>query len=107
MRFHTQHLTFTHQTWDPGWYARLWAGVPGGGEMWIDDIRFAPKNAMVTTTYYDSKWRQPIMSVDANNKPSQQVVYDNWGRPIEWYRIDPVTMVKHIKQKKEYHLMGE
>ena len=96
-----------NQTWNPGWYARLWVGVPNGGEIWIDDIRFAPKNAMVTSTYYDAKWRQPILSVDANNNPSQQVVYDNWGRPTEWYKINPNTLARTIRQKKEYHLMGE
>ena len=79
-----------------------------GTDACADDIRFAPKNAMVTSTYYDAKWRQPILSVDANNNPSQQITYDTWGRPIEWRKIDKSNpAVTQLVSKKEYHLMGE
>ena len=79
-----------------------------GTDAYADDIRFAPKNAMVTSTYYDAKWRQPILSVDANNNPSQQITYDTWGRPIEWRKIDKSNpAVTQLVSKKEYHLMSQ
>jgi hypothetical protein len=60
----------------------------------------------VSSTYYDSKWQQPVLSVDANNNPGQKVVYDDFDRPIEWYKIDKANpATKTPVQKKEYHLM--
>lgn len=81
---------------------------PGNNaQFYVDDIRFYPKNAIVMTTYYDSKWYQPILSVDANNNPSQKVEYDDFGRPVRWYKFDKTTTNLTLLQEKEYHLMGD
>jgi hypothetical protein len=81
---------------------------PGNNtQFYVDDIRFYPKNALVTTTYYDSKWYQPILSVDANNNPSQKVEYDDFGRPVRWYKFDKNTTGLTPLQEKEYHLRSE
>lgn len=86
------------------------AGAVSSGIAFLDDIRFAPAKSLVTTTYYDSKWHQPILTVDANGNPSQRVVYDDFGRPIEWWEIDKTaggfTNAKKVKEKS-YYLMGE
>ncbi len=101
--------------WNNGYqYAVVWVGCPNGNGagqsaiVYIDDIRFYPKDAMVTSTYYDKKWYQPILSVDANNNPSQKVEYDDFGRPIRWYKINqknPANVT--LLQQKEYHMMND
>jgi hypothetical protein len=96
------------------YYARAWVGNKGdfgnaqGVNAYVDDVRFYPADALPTTTFYDSKWRQPIMSVDANDNPSHKAVYDDFGRPIEERKIDKynpssTTLIKSMK----YHLMGD
>lgn len=93
------------------WYARAWVGNTSSEpsfEAFVDDVRFYPAKALVTTTYYDSKWLQPVLSVDANNNPGQKVVYDDFGRPKEWYKIDKTNPSTKTKvQSKVYHLVGE
>jgi hypothetical protein len=94
---------------DDGIY--IWVGNHPGepqAEFYIDDIRIYPKNALVTTTYYDQKWYQPILSVDANNNPSQKVEYDEFGRAVRWYKVDKTDPSKTVLlQQKEYYLMGD
>jgi hypothetical protein len=99
--------------WNAGYqYAVVWVGCPNGNGaggsaiVYVDDIRFYPKDAMVTSTYYDQKWYQPILSIDANNNPGKKVEYDDFGRPVRWYKINnknpfDVTLL----QEKEYRLM--
>lgn len=53
----------------------------------MDDIRFYPKNAFVTTNYYDQKLQLPILSVDENNNPSNIVEYDGLGRKAKVYKF--------------------
>ena len=55
----------------------------------MDDVRFAPVDAMATVTYYDTLWNKPVMNVDANNNPTNKTTYDNFGRPSYWAKIDP------------------
>jgi hypothetical protein len=94
--------------WDNNnWYARTYVGSVIGGTVYVQDIRIAPKDAMVTSTYYDKKWYQPILSVDANNNPGKKVVYDDYGRLSEIVKIKKDD-IEHpvLLEKKEYHLMG-
>lgn len=74
---------------DNNWYARMFVGPYKGGEVYIDEIRFYPEKAMVTSSYYDSLWHQPILSIDENNKPGLRISYDGFGRPILWEKINP------------------
>jgi len=74
---------------DNNWYARMFVGPYKGGEVYIDDIRFYPEKAMVTSSYYDSLWHQPILSIDENNKPGLRISYGGFGRPILWEKINP------------------
>lgn len=64
------------------WYARIYVGSPGNNLIaYIDDIRFYPTDALVTTTYYDQTWEKPIVSVDPNNNPGARMDY-NRHKPI-------------------------
>jgi hypothetical protein len=98
---------------DPDNEDELWVRLTVGrdGETftaYVDDIRFRPVKSLVTTTYYDTKWQQPIISVDANNNPGQKVEYDDFGRPVAWYKVDKTNpAVKTLLQSKEYHLMSD
>ena len=81
--------------WNEGYqYASAWVGVPNGNgnngtaTVYIDDIRFYPKSALVTSTYYDKFFGQPIISIDANNNPSKRITYDGFGRPVKWEKLD-------------------
>lgn len=46
---------------------------------YVDDIRFCPKDAMVSTYYYDPLWKKVIAEVDPNGSVSS-VKYDDEGR---------------------------
>jgi hypothetical protein len=70
------------------WFARAYVGSVIGGTVFIQDIRFAPVDAMVSSTYYDTVFQQPILSVDANNHPGQKVTYDSFGRPVRWHKLN-------------------
>jgi hypothetical protein len=89
----------------------VWVGNRTGDpapDFYIEDIRIYPAKSLVTTTYYDSKWQQPILTVDANGNPSQKVEYDEFGRPVRWYKVDKNDPSKNVLlQQKEYHLMGD
>ncbi|MBD3393611.1 MAG: hypothetical protein GF410_16465 [Chitinivibrionales bacterium] len=105
----------THPLSDVG-YFRIWLGnLPSDGQVgvadfFVDDIRFYRSNALVTTTYYDSRFGLPMCRVDANNNPGRRITYDGFGRPEKWHKID----VKHhrpggdaLVMEKAYHLMGD
>jgi hypothetical protein len=92
------------------WVARAWVGNPeiAGSVGYVDDVRFHPVKAQVSSIYYDSKWQQPILSVDANNHPGRKVAYDDFGRPAEWWKIDAVNpYLPKLVEEKCYHLMNE
>ena len=94
------------------WYARAWVGEPesldGSVCAYVDDVRFHPANAHVTTTYYDTLYYQPTLTVDENNNPGMMVKYDLLGRPEEWYKIDKhEPLNKTLVMKKEYHLFEQ
>jgi len=91
------------------WYASAWIGEPenlnGSVCAYVDDVRFYPRNAHVTTTYYDTLYYQPILTVDENDNPGMMVKYDLLGRPEEWFKIDKhEPLNKRLVMKKEYHL---
>lgn len=73
--------------------------VSGSSPVNIDDIRFHPKKAMVTTYYYDPVWKNVIAKVGVNDNASY-ITYDNEGRPVLWRNND-----KQIIQEKEYNRM--
>jgi hypothetical protein len=107
----TSQLTSSDNT---VWYARAWVGNAGdfgntdGVTAYIDDVRFYPVNAQVSTTYYDTLWQQPILTVGTDNNPGKKVVYDDFGRPVKWYKVDKSNPANNtIVQQKEYHLMGD
>jgi len=100
-------------------YVRIWIGNdpksntsdPKIADVHINDIRFYPSNAIVNTTYYDSDFGLPIVSVDANNKPGIKTTYDGFGRPVLFQKYDLTKKSTEsgyltTVEKKEYHLMG-
>jgi hypothetical protein len=72
---------------------------------------FAPANARVTTTYYDTLWRQPILTISENNNPGQLSEYDSLGRLSRVYKFNKNLGAIEADSKtkilsKEYHVMG-
>lgn len=72
-------------------YVRIWIGnypneLPA--DININDIRFHPENALVTTTYYRPVIKAPYISFDANNNPSYVTGYDGFGRIKNVYKTD-------------------
>lgn len=93
---------------DDGIY--VWVGnheYEAASDFYIEDIRIYPAKSLVTTTYYESKWQQPILTVDANGNPSQKVEYDEFARPVRWKKIDKKTANSTLLQEKKYHLRVE
>jgi hypothetical protein len=94
-------------------WIRIHFGLAGQSvTAYADDIRFGPANSLITTTYYDTLWRQPILSVDANSLPGRLVKYDQYGRPFRWYKIDGAKtrnfpLYDKLVQRKTYHLYGD
>ncbi|NLD48854.1 MAG: hypothetical protein GX660_16955 [Clostridiaceae bacterium] len=74
--------------------------APNGGDIYVDDVRFHPKNALVNTVYYDKISRAPITTVDVNNYASY-VEYDDEIRPVLWRNNDKI-----VTQTKEYNRMS-
>jgi len=65
------------------WYARMWIGNPDSdAEVYMDDLRFYPKGALVSTFYYDLNLGVPVSFVNANNNALYSK-YDPFGRAIE------------------------
>lgn len=105
--------------WSDGYqYAAAWVGVPNGNgshgdaTVYIDDIRFYPKDALVTSTYYNETFGIPLITVDANNNPGRKITYDGFGRPEKWEKLDLSKLTDAAGYatpviKKEYHLMNE
>jgi hypothetical protein len=89
-------------------FARVFIGQPGDGVGYIDDIRFYPSDALVTTTYYSSRWQSPILTINTNGKPGKRIEYDSFGRPQAWHKINAATgQISSTVQLKQYHLAGE
>jgi hypothetical protein len=77
------------------------------GTAYIDDVRFYPQKSQVNTTYYDTLWQQPIVSVDGSNAPSLRVTYDSFGRQIRSQRYKPTDHNTLIEtQRKTYGFMS-
>jgi hypothetical protein len=91
--------------WNDNWAVRVYAGGPGYDvEAYIDDIRFHPVNALVSTTYYDTLLHLPIMSVDANNQPGNSVEYDRYGRPVKIFKFNKANPALNVQlQEKSYN----
>ena len=103
-----------------GDYLRLWIGNYCEGNTVdinkayfdVQDIRFAPSNALITTMYYDPYFGLPNVVVDANNNPGKRITYDGLGRPVKWEKYDLTKKpddAGYLTQvmKKEYYLRSE
>jgi len=65
------------------WFVRVWIGNDKSPiDCNITDIRFYPKDAMVSTYYYDYKIGVQIAVVDQNNNATYSK-YDQFGRITE------------------------
>ena len=105
--------------WNSGrQFACFWVGAPLGapdgqggrvsGSVLVDDIRFYPKGAQVQTVHYDNKWLKPICTVDANNNPTNRVIYDTIGRVAQLKKATKANPQNgSMMSLKEYHLSGE
>lgn len=89
-----------------GWYIRAHIGVPSGGPIYLQDVRFYPADALVTTTYYDTRHHLPRLSVEANGQPSLKKSYDGYGRATRWERAtyhDGKIVGWKVVKEREYH----
>jgi len=75
--------------WNQGYqYIRIWVGCPAGdgsgsdATLYIDDIRFYPTDALVTTYHYDPDRLTLAAMVDPNNK-ARSFAYDDIDRLTE------------------------
>lgn len=96
-------------------YVQIWIGNSSNmaaSEFYVDDIRFYPEGALVTTTYYDDIWFKPICTADANSNPSTFTEYDSQGKVSKIYRLnkdknngdaDGKVLITH----NNYQFMGE
>ena len=73
------------------WYTRVYVGTPGAGTAYICDVRYYPADAVPTSTYYDQKWRRPVVAVDANGKPGTVITYDSFGRTATKTKLSLAT----------------
>jgi hypothetical protein len=65
------------------WYIRMWVGHDlRPVKAYVDDIRFRPVDALVSSVYYDHNIRVPVAIVGANNNGTF-IHYDNFGRVTE------------------------
>jgi hypothetical protein len=93
-------------------WIRISIGFHGASfDAYVDDVRFAPANAMTTSTYYDLMWRQPVLSIDENDNPGRLSEYDSFGRLSHVYKYNKSmgsqeTGAKTLVLSKAYHLMG-
>jgi hypothetical protein len=79
-----------------------------GNIAYMDDLRFYPNSGQLTTTYYDTKWQQPITTVGVDGKPSDRVALDGYGRPVKWYKYQTGDHdVLQLTKKQEYHSQNE
>lgn len=82
------------------------------GNAYIDDIRFYPVGAQVTTNYYNAKWRTVRLGVDANNNPGNFTELDSLGRAKAVYQINKTKSYQDSGWKtplvsKQYHTAGD
>lgn len=110
--------------WRAGYnYATAWVGVPkgdnkgGNATIYVDDIRFYPKDAAVKSYYYDKTIGKPIAFVDENDK-AMFYNYDEMGRLVTIennshnlmkrfeYSTGAINIIKPI-QNKMYPVTGE
>ncbi len=76
-------------------YIRLFCGFPySGNEGYVDDVRFYPQNALMTTNTYNPKTFQVASSSDGNNVPSF-TRYDGFGRPMETLNAQK-NLINHV-----------
>jgi YD repeat-containing protein len=100
-------IDITSADWisSPGWCARICVGVPSGsgasgGKIYVTDIRVRPADALMATSYYDSRSRL-VCSVDANNK-ALSYEYDGWDRLKRVY-----NNAKQVVREFQFKVFGD
>jgi len=103
---------------EDGWFARVFWGTPPddgngieGGTVYLQDLRFYPADALVTSNYYDHALNLPRVTLDGNGQPGRRVSYDEFGRPVTWeeavFSNDGTFRQWMVVQEREYHLVGD
>jgi hypothetical protein len=93
------------------WYIRTRIGGEGSYKAYVDDIRFAPANGQIKTTYYDTLWRRPIIAIGEDNNPGQLSTFDDYGRLSGVFTLNKnmganETGAKTPVQTYEYNITG-
>lgn len=73
-------------------YLRVWCGFKGSGrEGYVDDVRFFPADAMMTTSTYDPLTLQVTSRTDENNVTTFND-YDSFGRLVQTKNEDGAVL---------------
>ena len=98
----------SEEKWKEGYqYARVYVGLPQGNgkgqtaEMYVDDIRFHPTDALVQTYYYDHNNATLVADVDVNGTATHRE-FDGLGRLTEVHDYEG-TLLKSA----DYRLVNE
>ena len=99
--------------WDEhDWCVRVFVGNPNGVKAYIDDIRFHPASALMSTTYYESTYRLPRLSVGPDGNPGKLAEYDEFGRAVSSSVIDVTKSAQdddyaQLLAENEYRTAGD
>ena len=91
------------KTWGNGWGVRVWVGAPNGPSgsyVYVDDIRFFPKDALITTRFLDDYRDNVVAEVGPNNN-AKFYSYDSFDRIVQVKNNSGQTIEEY-----SYNLMG-
>lgn len=79
----------------PNGYLRVWCGFPNSASNsgYVDDVRFMPLDAVMTSYSYDPNTLQVLSKTDANGV-SEFYQYDNFGRLIQTSNDDGAVITQ-------------
>jgi hypothetical protein len=96
-------------------YFKIWIGNDPKdtktADFYVEDIRFHPSDALVTTNYYVAYngYLKPIVTLDENANPGEIIFYDNIGRPREIHKVllkNGVCVEDKLVKRMEFKTQG-
>jgi len=88
-------------------YLRVWCGFPNSSSNigYVDDVRFGPSNALITTSTYNPQTLQVTSTTDANGV-SMFNQYDTFGRLIQTNNNDGAVLSQNTYYYSRDHHSG-
>ena len=91
---------------------RIWVGNGSQNEVacnfCVDDIRFHPSSALMTTAYYYGRdvWCLPRLAVGPDGNPGELTEYDKFCMPAKTYQFSHNG--EHvILDERQYYVQGD